>query len=279
MSHPGPRALGLDPWPESDDQGLFVMHRSNGAHLGTVICVHGTLDRGGSFARIARRLEGAEVVAYDRRGYQGSRALGPARNLATHVEDLVEVISRVRGRDPVTVVGHSFGAVIALRAGIDSPAVIDNLVVYEPPLPWLSDEHHAHRGVPLGDDPDEEVERFFRRMVSSSAWERLSDEERASRLADGPALVSDLTIVRMETPFRLDEIAEMPRPLTVVHGSKSALAHHVAASTALSNTARASRIVTIEGAGHGAHLSQPDSLSAIIAAAIEQPPQEDQCAS
>ena len=279
MSHEGPRAPGFDPWPVHGDQGLFIMHRSNGSRLGTVVCVHGTLDRGGSFARIARRLEGAEVVAYDRRGYQGSRDLGPARDLSAHVNDLVDVIAEVRGDGPLTVVGHSFGAVIALRAGIDAPGAIDNLVVYEPPLPWLSDRVNTHRGVPLSDEPDLEVERFFRRMVSSEAWDRLSDGERASRLADGPALVSDLTIVRMETPFRLDEVATLDVPLTVVHGSKSALSHHVAAATAMSNSAQASRLITIEGAGHGAHLSQPDSLSTVIAESIEDPPEEDQCAS
>ena len=40
-----------------------------------IICVHGGLDRGGSFARLARRTEQFDLIAYDRRGYQGSRSL------------------------------------------------------------------------------------------------------------------------------------------------------------------------------------------------------------
>jgi len=36
---------------------------------------------------------------------------------------------------------------------------------------------------------------FFRRMVSNSAWERLSELERRSRRLDGPALYSDLSLL------------------------------------------------------------------------------------
>ena len=57
--------------------GLAVAERRVESPLATVICIHGGLDRGGSFARLARRMELFDLVAYDRRGYQGSRDLGP----------------------------------------------------------------------------------------------------------------------------------------------------------------------------------------------------------
>ena len=68
MSTLSPRTIGLEPWPTGLVDDLMVVHRHNGDALGTVVCVHGTLDRAGSFARMARRLDGADVVAYDRRG-------------------------------------------------------------------------------------------------------------------------------------------------------------------------------------------------------------------
>ena len=60
----------------------------------------------------------------------------------------------------------------------------------------------ARPGWTLAEDPAEEVERFFSRMVSPSAWRRLSDEGRAGRRADGPALVADLLDLRGALPSR-----------------------------------------------------------------------------
>jgi pimeloyl-ACP methyl ester carboxylesterase len=64
----------------------------------TLICVHGGLDRGGSFARLARRINAFDVVTYDRRGYQGSRDLQPL-SFELHVEDLLALARRERARE------------------------------------------------------------------------------------------------------------------------------------------------------------------------------------
>ena len=53
---------------------------------------------------------------------------------------------------------------------------------------------------PDGEDPAEAAERFFRRMVGDSAWERLPDKVKAERRADGPALVAELGAIRLDTP-------------------------------------------------------------------------------
>ena len=54
-------------------------------------------------------------------------------------------------------------------------------------------------------DPDDDAaaaERFFRRMVGDAAWDRLPDEGRAERRADGPALAAELRAIRLsEAPF------------------------------------------------------------------------------
>ena len=268
MSTLSPRTIGLEPWPTGLVDDLMVVHRHNGDALGTVVCVHGTLDRAGSFARMARRLDGADVVAYDRRGYQGSRTAGASNALGNHVHDLLAVINVVRSGGPVTVVGHSFGGVVSLAAALAAPGAIDNLVLYEPPLPWLASSPPPLRGVPLTDEPHLEVERFFRRMVSSDSWDRLSEVDRADRIADGPALVGDLNIVRLETPFTLDDVADLSCPLTVVLGSASALSHHAEAARELSAIPVHGQSCSIEGAGHGAHLTHPDHLAAIIAETI-----------
>ena len=56
-------------------EGLAVAERRVASPQASIIFVHGALDRGGSFARVVRRLVEFDVVVYDRRGYQGSRDL------------------------------------------------------------------------------------------------------------------------------------------------------------------------------------------------------------
>ena len=57
--------------------GLHVIERpAASAGAPTVVLVHGSLDRAESFRRVMRRLPEFGIVAYDRRGYQGSRGAG-----------------------------------------------------------------------------------------------------------------------------------------------------------------------------------------------------------
>jgi len=131
-----PRHLpnGLDLVEPSPVAGLAVFeHRVDDARV-TVICVHGGLDRGGSFARLARRLTRDDLVTYDRRGYQGSRDLRPL-GLGPDVEDLVSLIDAEPGR-PVILLGHSFGGVVTLGAALARPNRVAGLLCFETPLPW-----------------------------------------------------------------------------------------------------------------------------------------------
>ena len=77
----------------------------------------------------------------------------------------------------------------ALGAMVGEPSLAQLGILYESPMPWIL--HRDSARPPLTRDPALEAERFFRRMVSNSAWERLSDSEKESRRLDGPAGVHD----------------------------------------------------------------------------------------
>lgn len=245
-------------------RGLSLLQKDGDPSLGTVVMVHGSLDRAGSFSRVARRIDGPRIVAYNRRGYQSSRHLGSASSLSEHIEDLADVVREVREEGPVTLVGHSFGGTTVIAAAIAEPRLADAVIVYEPPMPWLSSTAHPHRGIRPEGDPAREVERFFRHMVSDGAWDRLSPEERADREADGPALVADMTVIRMETPFELNDVAGIDIPLTIGIGSSATA--HIETARKVTAAVSAGRLHEIPGAGHGAHLSHPDSFAEMIEA-------------
>jgi len=244
---------------DSPVAGLAISERRVKNPLATIICVHGGLDRGGSFSRLSRRTELFDVVQYDRRGYQGSRELQPL-TLEGHVDDLLAIAEREAQRGPVIYFGHSFGGLVTFNAAVRQPEFSQLVVNYESPLPWVLARSMKH--APLGDDPQMEAERFFRRMVSDSAWERLSAVERQSRRLDGPALVSDLQLLRSgATPF---DLTELTTPSLYVHGDWGAAAYYreLCQMLASVNPLIASR--ELHDAGHGAHLANPDQLAALI---------------
>lgn len=259
-----------------------------------VVFAHGSLDRGASFGRTALRLPDLALVTYDRRGYRASRDLGAAP-LPAHVEDLVriadvyaEAVPGASGERPpqVVAVGHSVGATLVLWAGVVVPERFSALAAYEPSMPWLGfhppaapptappptappDGAGGSTGTPAGagaaTDPAAEAERFFRRMVGDAAWERLGDQERRSRQADGPALLADLRGIRMPTPF---DVTALRVPTVVAAGGSASRPHHRKTVAWLGEHVAAVETVEVGQAGHGAHLSHPDAFAELVRRAV-----------
>jgi pimeloyl-ACP methyl ester carboxylesterase len=246
---------------DSPVAGLAVAQRRVESPLATVIFVHGALDRGGSFSRLARRLDNFDVVAYDRRGYQGSRDLGPV-DLDHHVADLLALINReVPGRS-IILFGHSFGGVVTFCTAIKDPSRISLLINYESPAPWILPRRSLH--APLMDESPAEVERFFRRVVSDVAWDRLSEVQRESRRLDAPALVSDLKAVRREqAPFDLTNL-RVPATYAFGTGDDDAATYYRALSSAMHALNPLVTPAEIPGARHGAHLDHPRQLATLV---------------
>ena len=162
----------------------------------TVVLVHGSLDRADSFRRVMRRLPEFRVIAYDRRGYQGSRALG-AGTFSEHVADLLGLLAALGGPGAChLVVGHSLGGAVALGAALARPPHLAGVAAFEPPRCWGSPV--ASRQTPaLGEaggrasTPDQTVVRFFSAISGPAAWNGLPRRAQLERLADGPALHAD----------------------------------------------------------------------------------------
>jgi pimeloyl-ACP methyl ester carboxylesterase len=284
MSYPS--ALHLTARAASDGGGD---RGEGGEGAATVVFVHGSLDRGDSFRRVMRRLPDVTAVAYDRRGYQGSRG-GGVVDLGGHIEDLLAVMEEARtgssasaGSGPVVAVGHSLGGDVVIGAALAEPSFFDGIGVFEPPMPWLGfrrDGRAAGTGAEAGgsaeprqwaavaEDPAEEAERFFSRMISPSAWARLTDEGRASRRADGPALVADLRSFRVEgAPF---DVTALAMPSVFGMGGPASRPHHRRTVEWLGANVPGGVVYEIEGAQHGAHLSHPDHFAAMTRLVIER---------
>ncbi len=252
---------------------LHVLTRQAAPEAPTVIFVHGSLDRGESFRRAMRRLPDYSTLAYDRRGYQASRA-GGVVDLGGHIEDLLSVaeVARSQGRGPVVAVGHSLGGDVVVGAALAEPRAFGAIGAYEPPMPWLGFRRPptgAGRGwEPVWEDPGEEAERFFSRMVSPEAWARLTEEGRATRRADGPALVADLRSFRTEgPPFNVTALGV---PSVFGRGGATSAEHHRRSVEWIGANVPGATVFEIEAAQHGAHLSHPDHFAALARLVVDK---------
>jgi pimeloyl-ACP methyl ester carboxylesterase len=232
-----------------------------------VVLVHGSLDRAGSFARVIRRLDDVHTVAYDRRGYHRSRDVVPVHEtLDGHVGDLLAVID---GR-PAVVVGHSYGGDIALGAALrpGGPGPILAVAAFEPPMPWLGSwatRSNGARPPRQDDDPGLAAERFFRRMVGDSAWDRLPESTKEARRADGPALAAELAAIRVsQPPF---DVTKLAVPVVFGRGTESLPHHRDSADWLVAHVAGA-ELIDIDGAAHGAHLTHPDAFAQFVRVAM-----------
>ena len=74
------------------------------------------------------------VLLYDLRGHGKSERAPSGYDVATMSDDLAALLDDFDPR-PVALVGHSYGALVALRFALDHPARVAKLAMVEAPLP------------------------------------------------------------------------------------------------------------------------------------------------
>lgn len=224
-----------------------------------VVLVHGVLDRGRSFAKVAELLaDECTMLTYDRRGYGSSLdAAGTPADVHGQIADLVTILD---GRRAV-LVGHSFGGVIAAGAAVRCPDLVEALVMYESGPAWVPGwDDTTMRTMLGGPDP---VEAGLRLMLGDQL-DSMSEESRQRwyRLAD--AFVAEESSTRLATiPF---DFADLRMP--VVYGA-SENAPFIPIVAHLRAVAGA-EIVDLPGAGHNAHRDAPEAFAGLVRLALRR---------
>lgn len=223
-----------------------------------VVLVHGAMDRAAGMARLARKLdERARVVRYDRRGYGHAVEHPGPFGMDGQVDDLVAVLA---GR-PAVLVGHSYGGNVVLALAARRPELAVAVSVFEPPMTWEpwwprtsgSSEMARRSERPLDDDAAARAaESFMIRMIGEARWSGLPERTRATRRAEGRALVGELADLRHE-PWRAEAIG---CPL-LVGVSDHARPHHREAATTIAARVSGARLVELEHCHHDAHNGSP----------------------
>jgi len=187
-----------------------------------VVCVHGSLSWGTFAFRAQRPLAASNsLVLPDRRGYGASAAAGPA-NFEVDADDVAALLG-----DGAHLVGHSYGAVVALLVAARRPEAVRTLTVVEP----------AALAAARGDTAVEELIGGLKRVYAAAA--SLTPAEfvirfletlgyrRGVDMPEHPELTRDTiraaTATMTERPpwqaeIPLEALASPPHPVLVVSG-------------------------------------------------------------
>ena len=155
------------------------------------------------------------VLLYDLRGHGKSERVRSGYDVATMAADLEAVASASLGNGPIGLVGHSYGALVALRFALDHPERVCRLALVEAPLPpSRMDELKAF----LALQPGQMVEALPA-VMQGFLGRRGRQADRLMRslqfLLFESSLISDLCA---EPDVADEALARLPMPVLCVYG-------------------------------------------------------------
>ncbi|ELZ23838.1 alpha/beta hydrolase fold protein [Haloterrigena salina JCM 13891] len=213
------------------------------------------------------------VYAIDCRGV-GESGDADEYNLEREFEDVAAVVETID--EPVTLLGHSSGALLSLEAALRTDT-LHKLILYEPPIAFddqdlYSDEVLAEMKRLLDDGENEQVLVLFLREIAQSTPEEIDAQRSAPDwrdLVDAAHVWPRSLSAVGEYEFDSARFADMTTPTLLLSGSESP--QFLKDATAPVNDALPnSRIVTFDGHAHEAMLTGPDRFIEEILAFIRE---------
>lgn len=238
-------------WVSGAGPPLVLVH-------GSGVSDHRRWDIGGVRAALAER---ATVYALDRRG-RGESGDATAYSLDREVEDVVAVVESVD--ESVTLLGHSYGANIALEASLRTDS-IDKLVLYEPGIAVGDHEISSADAVAemnehLSEGRNEEALVVFLRDIGKLAPEETdafrADPSWQDRVKGAHTLPREEQAIA-EHELRPVRFTDMAAPTLLLSGGESPDLY-TDATQAVHEALPNSRIATFEGQRHVAMNNDPE---------------------
>jgi pimeloyl-ACP methyl ester carboxylesterase len=235
-------------------------------HGPVILIIHPGLDDGRSWQKVARRLAGRfRVVRIVRRHYRVDIPAASCYSMAKEVEDVL-ALAELLG-EPIVIVGHSSGAVVALEALAAAPATFAGAVLYEPPVatgpaPEGGAIELAKAAIAAG-KPGKAMQIFVRDVVgmpASQAWLIRPLTAVIPKMRSlAPRQITDLEGLGP----RLDVYAQIGTP-TVLLGGERSPAHLGDSLDALAGVMPGSQKVILARRGHSAHLKAAREVAHVI---------------
>ena len=242
----------------------MALHAERSGAGPVVAFVHGFTQTGRSWAPVAEGLVGDhEVVVVDAPGHGGSSAV--AADLTTGADLLADAVG------PATWVGYSMGARFSLHVALRHPDRVRGLVLLGGTAGIDDDAERADRraqdlATAARLDADG-LPRFLdgwlaQPLFASLPRERAGLEDRLRNTVAGLRSSLELAGTGSQEPL-WDRLGTLRMPVLAVAGEHderyAALAERLAAAVG-----SPSEVALVPGAGHAAHLEQPDAFLGLL---------------
>jgi pimeloyl-ACP methyl ester carboxylesterase len=237
-----------------------------------ILVLHPGLDDGRGWGKVAKRLMSRfRVIRIHRRQYREDLKQGTRVSIAREVDDVLAVVEAVG--EPMIVVGHSSGAVVALESIAAMPTAFVGAVIYEPPI--VVDEllggpngaiHRRAREALQSGKPGKAMSIFLTDIaklpptVARMAGSFTTLVPRYRKLV--PGQLDDSEAID-ELGNRLNEYKTIKIPVVLVGGEKSP-PHLARRFDALQRAIPHAERILMHKRGHDANLKAPGQLAEII---------------
>ncbi|MGJ7507633.1 alpha/beta fold hydrolase [Variovorax sp. GT1P44] len=240
-----------------------------------VVCLHSNASSSSQWRGLMERLAPAfHVLAADAYGAGKSPPWPTDRQVALRDEvTLLEPVLARAGDDPLVLVGHSYGAAIALVAAVAQPHRVRALALYEPtlfalvdaetPPPNAADGIRAAvdgAGIALDNrDPSEAARCFIDYWMGAGAWARTPDA-RKGPIESSMVNVRNWAHALLNEPTPLQAFAALRVPVLYMTGRQSP-ASSLGVAKLLTRTLPNVEVVEFEALGHMGPVTHPDVVN------------------
>ncbi len=272
------RALSI----EVDDAKLFCRMMGKGKPL---VVLHGGpgLSQDYLLPQMSRLAEHHLVIFYDQRGcgYSTGAENPDSIEMKVFIEDL-EGLRKSLGLEKISILGHSWGGLLAMHYAIAHPHSIDKLILLNT-IPASSEEFSlflkewSHRMAPFQDelktiresqafeDGDPETVAHYYRIIFRTYCYHSADADQLSLLMTQRAVLSGFKVADLFRkrfllhPFNLHPaLQQLSLPTLIIHGDSDPIPFLTAEN--IHTSIPHSQWILIKQCGHFPYVEQPDFL-------------------
>lgn len=263
-------------------QQLTPFFREVGAGPG-VVCLHSNASSSAQWRALMERLAPKfRVLAPDSYGAGKSPAWPTDRPVRLRDEAALLESVFARAGEPFALVGHSYGAAVALITALAQPQRVRALALYEPTLFALLDAESpppneadgiraAVAGAAAALDAGNTAgaaECFIDFWMGKGAWAR-TPEARKGPIADAVVNVRGWASALFGEPTPLESFAALSVPVLYMTGKESP-ASSLGVARLLTKTLPRLEVIEFEGLGHMGPVTHPDVVNEAISHFLER---------
>jgi len=242
-----------------------------GAGPRPALAIHCTLAHSGAWSGVAARLPDLTLTAFDMPGHGQS---APWAGSDYH-GDVTRIAASFIDR-PLDLIGHSFGASVALRLAVAAPEAVRSLTLIEPVLfvaAAASPEFAAQtagnarlRAMLAAGEAEAAAREFVGQWGAGVPWERLDARARATFAAQMPLVLAggEANFADTAPILRDGGLEAIDAPVMLIRGAQSP-AIMAPVCEAIAARLPDVGVAVVPGAGHMLPLTHPAQVAELIA--------------